>query len=437
MKELKRKTFLTILGILTGILIVSLAMINLQNYNREREGILRNLRMLDERNMPGRGPGVLSFDMPVDGGTETAEDEKDGSSRGFGPDPGSIEKSDIKDIMIMDHEVYTVFLKSGEIDRIISHGNVSGDFDIESISRDIINNADGDREYIGNLFLTGYSYRYRKEETIVVINHDEITVKLRRLLAVSLLLFLVFEAALAFLSRLITLWIISPAVEAFKKQKEFVADASHELKTPLAVIMASSDELENKDSSEETRRICIENIRYESDRMNRLILGLLELSRLENTDRRTSYAREDLSRLIEKTALVFEGIAFEQGVAIETDIKEGIVFLCSKDEMEKMLSVIIDNAVKHSYKGSAVKVSAQKEKGRIRIRITNQGDPIPAEDRDRIFERFYRADKARNRDENRYGLGLAIAKEIARNHNGDIRVYCENGKTTFEITLSD
>ena len=444
MKELKRKTFLTICGILTGILLVSLVLINIQGYNRERESIVRNLRMLDDGGVLGHGPFELQRGRQT---PEPPEEETDGNSaeqtaeKPEGPGDEALQrrrwKDDPGDILIMDHEVYTVFLEDGQVDRIISHGNGSEDFDIEAAAESIIQNNGTQKEFIGNLYWSAYAYRYMPPESIVVINLKEISAKLRQLLLISVLLFALLQAAVIFLSRLIARWIVSPAVEAFQKQKEFIADASHELKTPLAVIMVSAEELGSEDISGEEKKTYISNIRYESERMNRLILGLLELSRLEDGDLRSGYKEENLSRLIEKTALVFEGVAFEQEVGIETDIEEGIHFCCSKDEMEKMLSTILDNAVKHSYKGTAIRVLAHRSKGKIQIRIINKGDPILPEDTERIFERFYRGDKARNRAENRYGLGLAIARKTARNHNGDIKAKSENGETTFEITLTE
>ncbi len=445
MKELKQKTFLTVCGILTAILMVSLALINLQNYNREWESIRRNLRMLDDGGFFGHGPFELQKGRQTDA-TDTEEmPEKDTAPEDALPEDALPENTqperkkggNPEDIMIMDHEVYTVFLAQDGIDRIISHGNSSEDFDIEAVAEDIIHSERAGGESIGNLFWSAYAYHYKPGESMVVINLKEVTAKLRQFLLLSLLLFVILEAAVIFLSRLIARWIVSPAVMSFQKQKEFIADASHELKTPLAVIMASADELGREGATGEERKNYLENIRYESERMNRLILGLLELSRLEDGDLRSQHKEEDLSRLIEKTALVFEGVAFEQEVSIETDIEAGLHFCCNKDEMEKMLAALLDNAVKHSYKGTAICVRARKSKGKIQIGITNRGDPISPEDAQRIFERFYRADKARSRAESRYGLGLAIAKKIAQNHNGDIRAYSENGQTIFEITLTE
>ena len=225
--------------------------------------------------------------------------------------------------------------------------------------------------------------------------------------------------------------ITKPAEDAFKKQKDFIADASHELKTPLAVIMASSDELKN----DKKNKKYVDNIKYESERMNNLIKSLLDLSKLENGISIDNYKEENISKIIEKVSLTFEAVAFEQNIEIETNIEKNITFKCSKDEIERLISILLDNAIKHSYKDSTIIVNLSKDKNSINIEITNSGDPIKAGDEEKIFERFYRADKSRNREANRYGLGLAIAKNIVTNHNGTIKAYSKDKKTTFKINL--
>ena len=169
--------------------------------------------------------------------------------------------------------------------------------------------------------------------------------------------------------------------------------------------------------------------------MSRLINGLLRLSKLDEAITKDVFREEDLSDIAQKTCLAFEAVAFEESVMIRTDIDKNIMFDCSKDEIEQMLSTILDNAIKHSYADSEVNVSLKKASKNIIINITNTGDPIVSGDEERIFERFYRADKSRNRQSNRYGLGLAIAKSIVIRHGGSIRAYSKDLLTTFEIVF--
>ncbi len=415
MKELRRKTAFTLILILSLILIAAMVLLNVRTYADQKEEIRRNLDVLENRKEM-REPGAV---RPLD------EPEK---SEGWKMKP-----RDMENVMILDHEIYIVEIKEGEITEVFNSGNTSDDFDVYAVAEEIIAREEHDRMYAADLYFSNYSYKYDDNESIVIMNNKEVKQKLWTLLAETLLLTVLAEVSIVVLSRIITKWITRPAEEAFERQKEFIADASHELKTPLAVIMASADEIQSPDIDPKY----IDNIRYESDRMNRLIAGLLNLSRLESGEDIVSFKEEDLSRILEKTCMAYEAVAFEQGVSVQTDIEEGLLCKCNKEEIEQMAATLLDNAVRHSYKDSTVKVlaSSGKGKGNIDIQIINSGDPIPKEDEERIFERFYRGDRARNREENRYGLGLAIARRIARNHNGDIKAHSENGETVFRVTL--
>lgn len=406
MKELSRKVFLTVLGMLSLFLTLSVVLVNVVGYRREYEGVRRNLGLMNDH---GMGP----------------RDEMPGPAPAF---------DDFENMRIMDYDVYTVELSlGGTVTRIFSLGNEESSFDAEAAADEILRKYSKDTLMVENLYAGNYSFNYKMDNSIIIINDASIAKKLRTLLVESLAIFIVIELLLIFISRLLTGWITKPAKEALERQKKFIADASHELKTPLAVIMASSDEL----VADETSGKYIENIKYESDRMNRLISGLLDLSKLEEDASKESYKEENLSKIVEKTALVFEAVAFEQGITIETDIEDGITLNCSKDEIEKLVSTLLDNAIKHSDKDTAVSIRLSKSKSLVNIQITNKGEPIAQGDEEKIFERFYRADKSRSRSENRYGLGLAIAQRIVINHGGSIKASSDGktGTTTFEVTF--
>ena len=396
MKELNRKVFKTIFLILSLFIVTGIAIYNVSSYKKEYNDVKRNLSFMDDKTI-----------SKPDGIPPEPKEFNDSMS-----DPKS---KDLDNMMIMDYEVYSIKLNNKRIEKIINHSNNTSDFDVKSIAKTIISN--GEKFKIGNLYTSNYSYRYIMD-TIVIINTKNINDRLVLTLGLSIIILIGFEVIVYFISKVLTKRITKPAGDAFDKQRDFIADASHELKTPLAVIMASSDELKSDKKNEKY----VDNIKYESERMSVLIKSLLDLSKLEKGIEVDNYKEENISKIIERICLTFESVAFEQSIKIDTNIEKDIVFKCSKEEIERLISIIIDNAIKHSYKKSTINVNVIKEKNIINIDIINRGDPIkPVE--------------SRNRDANRYGLGLAIAKKIVTNHNGIIKAYSKDGKTVFKIIL--
>jgi len=263
---------------------------------------------------------------------------------------------------------------------------------------------------------------------IIIVNTKSINSKLTKTLFISLIIFIISEFIIIILAKLITDWITKPAIESYKKQKEFIADASHELKTPLAIIIASSDEIKENKSNKKY----LDNIKYESNRMNKLISNLLELSKLENSNNKDLYKELNISKIVNKICLTFDSIAYEKSLRIVPNIEDGIMLKCIKDDIEKLISILIDNAIKHGYKNTDIIVNLYKKKD-IVLEVINTGDSINKEDELKIFERFYRVDKSRNRSDNRYGLGLSIAKTIVNNHNGIIKATSNSDKVIFKV----
>ena len=401
MNELNRKVFITIFGIFACFLFAGMAILNIQGYSREYQSVRRTLDIVDER-----GDG---FKPPMK--------------------PNDKESFDIENMLFMEHEVYTIEINDGVIERILSHGNESDSFDAADIASDIINSYDTDTIRIGNLYTNQYCFNYKSDNVMVIVNLADINKKLSVFLAETIIMFACLLLLIFLVSKMITKWITKPAKEAFDKQKKFIADASHELKTPLAVIMASADEMKVNDESIRY----MDNIKYETDRMSKLISGLLDLSKIEEGVSHSQFKQENISKIVEKQSLVFEGVAFEQGVLIETDIEENIVMNCCKDEIEKLVSTLIDNAIKHSYKEKKVNINHKKIKNNIVLEVINIGDPIKSGDEEKIFERFYRGVESRKRSDNRYGLGLAIARGIVNNHGGNITARSEKEKTIFRV----
>lgn len=338
--------------------------------------------------------------------------------------------------IFMDTVAYTAFYNSDdEITDVINHtqNNVSDD-EIKEIAENILkeNIATKQNINIGNLYFTKYSFSFSEHNSITIIDNSKAKASLLELLKTSVIIFFFLEIVIVILSLEITKWIIKPVIESFNKQKQFVADASHELKTPIAVIMANAEALEN----EPNEKKWLDNIKSESERMNDLITDLLDLAKLENATSKEEIQIENLSKIVEKTLLTFESLIYEKHIKLEYDIGNDINIKCNSNQMKQLIAILLDNAIQHSEENGEISVSLNLEKNEAVLRVKNKGKEIPKEIQTKIFERFYRADESRNRDQNRYGLGLAIAKSIVNNHNGKIFVKSSEGYTTFIAKLS-
>lgn len=235
--------------------------------------------------------------------------------------------------------------------------------------------------------------------------------------------------ALFLLAMFLANWIVTPLEESYKRQKQFVADAGHELKTPVAVINANLELL----AGETGENQWLSNIRYENERMSALISQLLDLARAENA--KPPMGVVDFSRLVYGEALPFETYAYESGLKLEYDVSDDILVYGNSVQLRQLVCVLIDNAICHSSNGNEIFISLKKEKKHVRLCVVNSGEEIPAEQRKYLFERFYRLDAARPDDKNNYGLGLAIAKAIVTVHKGTIQLRCESGKVELIVKL--
>ena len=232
-----------------------------------------------------------------------------------------------------------------------------------------------------------------------------------------------------FLSVFLARKIVNPLEESYQKQKQFISDAGHELKTPVSVVSANAELL----SREIGNNQWLQNIQYENERMGMLVGQLLDLARTENVTPQKEHI--DFSRLVAGEALPFESVAFEKGLVLNSNITNGIGVEGNSTQLKQIVSILLDNAIRHSKEQGEVYLSLTKEHGYAKLSVINKGDEIPVEQREQIFERFYRVDTARNGEDKHYGLGLAIAKAIATSHKGHIEVGCFNGFVEFKVQI--
>lgn len=240
-------------------------------------------------------------------------------------------------------------------------------------------------------------------------------------------------AVLLVVVTLLTRAILRPVQNAFVRQKQFISDASHELKTPLSVISASTDVLEAEIGANKW----LAHIRASNQRMNALVHELLSLARLEQPEKKPAFARFDLSRAVMSAALPFESAAYESGKRFELDIAERLTLVGAEVQIRQLVSILTDNAFKYADEGGLIRLSLTAHGNKKILRVYNTGAGLDPSEYGKIFERFYRSDASRSRDTGGYGLGLAIAKTIVAAHKGHIRIEGESGRwIAFIVSLS-
>lgn len=274
----------------------------------------------------------------------------------------------------------------------------------------------------GNTLLIAVPFESGDNEAVMIVKI--------LILAVSGVLILVLVSLC--LSRFIT----DPAKRAIEREKRFIADASHELKTPLSAISINAQALEiNGDSS-----IYVKNIISESERMNRLIDRLLTLSKLENDDLK-EFEEFSLSQVVQEMLLTFESIAYEHSCQFDYEVEDGLTQYGNADEIRQLIAILLDNAIKNCDGSSPVLCTCKKTSEGNELVVKNSGAGIADDEAEHVFERFYTTDKSRNNGS--FGLGLAIAKSIVERHKGTIDVVSEpldvNGnnrrETVFKVIL--
>ena len=236
-----------------------------------------------------------------------------------------------------------------------------------------------------------------------------------------------------FLSKLAT----RPVSKAWEQQRQFVADASHELKTPLTVILANSGILlSHKEDTVAAQAKWIEYIQEEARRMKGLVEDMLFLAKSDAARLPTTRLPVDMSELTEGCLLPFESVAFEAGVTLESDIRPGLYVSGDEGQLRRLLYILLDNACKYAGTDGTVSVTLSRPSDRLKLTVRNTGPAIPPEHLEHLFERFYRSDSARTREAGGYGLGLAIAKAIVQSHRGQISVTSSEAEgTVFTVLL--
>lgn len=232
---------------------------------------------------------------------------------------------------------------------------------------------------------------------------------------------------------------VRPVERAWSRQRQFIADASHELKTPLTVILASTDVmLSNEESLGNEQRKWLECTKTEAERMKELLSGMLYLARFDDgtAGKKTlPHQTLNLSDLLLESLLGFEIQCFEKGKNLYQNVEENVFVSGNPTELKQLIGIFLDNACKYSGENGNIEVSLKCESGKCILSFKNTGTPIPQRDLPHIFERFYRSSESRAREEGGFGLGLSIASAIAKNHGTKITAESDERGTEFSLRL--
>jgi len=254
---------------------------------------------------------------------------------------------------------------------------------------------------------------------------------LRNCILIAIASFLIFLVIAICFAR----WAVHPVEEAWKQQRQFVSDASHELKTPLTVILTNVEFLKSREFDETKKLQFVDNIYTMSQQMRGLVESLLQLARVDNGIlEKLPNERIDLSKLCENESLTFEVMFFEKGLMLETKLAEDVHVKGAESYMKQVVEILLDNAQKYSDPNGTVTLGLTKDAHHCTLYVANPGDEISPENRKNIFKRFYRGDGARAMTHS-YGLGLAIADDIVKGMKGRIWVDSENHLNTFKVEL--
>ena len=234
-------------------------------------------------------------------------------------------------------------------------------------------------------------------------------------------------------SILLSRWATRPVEKAWTQQRQFLSDASHELKTPLTVILSNAELLEQAQLSDKPAR-WTDNILSEAGRMRSLVEEMLTLARADNMVRTAVLTEVSLSDIAADCALAFEPVAFEAGKSLDYTLAENITVLGDGEKLRQLISVLLDNAIKYGADGGTVTLSLEKTDRQAKLTVSNPGDPIPPEQLGHLFERFYRADDSRG-EKSGFGLGLSIAQTIAAEHKGTLKAESDLASTRFLYTM--
>ncbi len=292
----------------------------------------------------------------------------------------------------------------------IDLGEPSGNFSF--VYYRLILTEDGDIEF----FATDRTNEY--------LHNQELITRFLLVLSFTLILLFIIVCVLSYL-------ITKPIDQTLKKQTQFISDASHELKTPIAIISANADAT----IAENGNNGWLENIKEQTNRMKTLIDDMLSLAKMEETDIPNPHTEFCLSSLVTKSILAFDAVAFEKNKNLSIDIAPNINYYGDEESVKKVATILVDNALKYADDNGTVICKLYSENGKIIFSVFNTVDKLEEKIENKLFERFYRTEQSRNRSLGGSGLGLSIAKKICDSNKWKIHADIVED-TSLKITVN-
>jgi two-component system sensor histidine kinase CiaH len=318
-----------------------------------------------------------------------------------------------------------------------SRFDMDTDFYDLAIKKAAFNNSDN-----GQFNLDGNTWAYimQKNETGNSVVYLDVTAQqniLKNLVYTFSIVGLVMLIVIFFTSRFFANRSIAPVREAFNKQKQFIADASHELKTPLAVINTNADVLlSNSEDTIQNQSKWLHRIKSETERMKTLTNDLLYLTEMDDSRASMIFTNFNVSESVESVILTMEAVMFEKNISLNYEIEPNLTLHGNSEQIKQVVMILLDNAIKYTNPKGTISLIFKKRHNDYLLKVTNTGEGISPQHLERIFDRFYRADPSRSRKHGGYGLGLAIAKSIVEQHKG--KLYAKsvlNETTSFYVQL--
>ncbi|MCZ7408593.1 sensor histidine kinase [Parvimonas micra] len=392
----RKKIILSIMGSIIILFAVTLSVILLASFREIRQ---KNLDMLER----------YVEDYSID------NKEKNRNNKDL-----ELEKNPNKNSDYQLSTFYSVAISNNGSVLAVDNGNkeLYNNDELTQIAKSILD----EKKYSGRTSNLSYVVRDKNGYTLVAFMDNTVSeAGLRTMLRYVLIVGFTSIIGMFLISLPLSKRIIKPLEENDRKQKQFISDASHELKTPVAIIGTNTELLSREIGNNEW----LENIKYENERMGILIKQLLDLSHAEDVI--VSMENINFSRIILGEILAFESFAFEKEKEFIIDIDEDVYLIGNQIQLKQLVSIILDNAIRHS-SGKNININLKSKNNTIELNFINDSYEIPQEKLNHIFDRFYRVDEVRNSEDLHYGIGLSIAKAIIEKHGGNIEVLTKNRK---------